>query len=40
MAYLSKMKGVDPKLVNKAYDKAMSMKKGSKKKPKGSSCKK
>ena len=28
MAYLNKTKGVDAKLINKAYDKAMSMKGG------------
>jgi len=41
MAYLNKTKGVDPKLINKAYDKAMSMKKGGKgSMKKSSNCKK
>jgi hypothetical protein len=40
MAYLNKTKGVDPKLINKAYDKAMSMKGGKGSMKKSSNCKK
>jgi hypothetical protein len=38
MAYLNKTKGVDAKLINKAYDKAMSMKKGGKCNCKSKKC--